>query len=1530
MKSFFTKMAALTTLFVLLSVFNLSAKDKDAEIRKDLKERLPYLMGSNNAGTLFYLAFHPCWETNSNGNALRIYVSSAVATTVRLEIKGLGIFRQKMTVPNDVIDFMLTPSEGQPYTKTDQVKPLPEQIWEGRAVKIWADDPIIVYGVTRFYATSDGYLALPASALGNNYQVSSYADPTNNTFQWLPSYTSIVGIYDNTRVTFRMGGCESCYALKEDGDYLTFNQTIRRTLNEGDVWLIPGIGAFNDLTGSTVKANKPINVISGNFCAYIPSHVAACDFIIEQEMPENVWGKKYHVTPIATRKNYSLIKIFAKKPFTQVYSDGLPAWYIQTPGGIYGSGYIEARAGVMAPGDAAPKPVEISSDEAINVVQFNPGSTDDGVENDPFQLVLTPTQQYQTEIVFNTPGIRGQYGFRTNFINIVYKATADGGIPEDMMWAEVVDGRFNWVPMTAYSGNPGQRFFTTEEDGRHYRSKTIKLQYDGVYRIKANDPFAAYAYGSDYYDSYGFPTSVALADLETPDTLAPYLEFAKDCSGAVTGLVIDEPRIDPENRSNLGLIFMATDDSYNYRFDVDPFVAGIDSRTNWKLTVRNSALNARAHLVFTDRAGNRTDTIINHYSISPNLFPYYRDYGTFKIETPNLEKSLQFTIKNEGDNAITSQYEVYVVLDSDIDQGKPGDIVTYQNFDLVGIKDQNLSPLAVGQERKFDVKFTARTEGTFRDSVGIVVVDKSTGDTCVHQYFALIEAFVGTPFIDAQDKNFYEQVVNTRTQKFDLTVSNPKNTASCNQNATTALKITGIQFTGDEIGNEGSGSVFEVKGLENISAASPLSIKEGESYTFSVSFMPKEVRDYKSVITFLGDATVCKNFTVLEGRGIQPGLLVNGDDWGERLVDPNAYIQKGGTYAYTPYLSPNGAITLSNDGSAIVTLKTPTVTGTPKNGEAFKAKVANTGNIATDYASLTAAGTLQTLFNNKQIKPGEQLTVDVYFDPKVAGEHELIINFPSDATEAPTSLLKGIGVFPRLETADIDFGHLIVGSPEVVKTVNFSAIVNTYDYPVTISDFVAAPAGLITDMNGNGVFKWDRNSLKDKNGVVVTLPVTLQPGDFLTVTGHYLPTAAGSFTATLTSVSDAEIEQVSTWTGTSEVVGSIMLPDTRRTCLNVPVTIRPSIENTGTNDLNVLSVKINNVNNVQPYTPNDFNIDDQFETFVLEGAGKPGAKQEIPIVFTPSTTYNNAVFEIEVEVQTGNDVSTRTTVKTTITVTSTHVIQPSYSTVGPNNQKHKVVDPGQGDAVEYTIYLNTTNAAGPDDNTFTFQTNVTYSKDYLGVSYLNRQNKVAKIKIGQRLADMGWNLTWDVTAYDKVTNKETVTLTFSGPVPFNGNYGNIDIATIVFDAYLPWYKDSDGNVVVKNDTTYIDHVIINNSTCVSYTEENSSSSLSPTCVDNLRPIQISETKYSLKPIAPNPVGSNGADVNFSVGGNNIFTEVKIYNANSELVATLFSGTLNPGEYSARIPVDKLSSGMYFIEMVSGPFRSGFEKLIINK
>jgi hypothetical protein len=117
------------TLLIIMGLFLAGFIHNSAVAQDDLvdsfKENLPQLLNSNNAGTLFWITFHPCWEMAVPITHFRIYVSSAVATTVTLEIPGLAIMRQKVTIPNDVIEFILSPvTEGQAYTKTDRCQPL--------------------------------------------------------------------------------------------------------------------------------------------------------------------------------------------------------------------------------------------------------------------------------------------------------------------------------------------------------------------------------------------------------------------------------------------------------------------------------------------------------------------------------------------------------------------------------------------------------------------------------------------------------------------------------------------------------------------------------------------------------------------------------------------------------------------------------------------------------------------------------------------------------------------------------------------------------------------------------------------------------------------------------------------------------------------------------------------------------------------------------------------------------------------------------------------------------------------------------------------------------------------------------------------------------------------------------------------------------------------------------------------------------------------------------------------------------------
>ncbi|MGA2296279.1 MAG: T9SS type A sorting domain-containing protein, partial [FCB group bacterium] len=675
----------------------------------------------DNTGKDFWLTFHPCWENTGTGNALYIYVSSGVQTTVTLEVPGKGYFIQKPTIANDIIAFEIDPSIGQPYRKTDMVAPDPEKVYDGAGIHVYADQPIIVYGVSRFSYTSDSYLALPVSSLGKEYVVASWPDIGDNgqSFgQYLTSYCEIVAAYDDTKVRFTLGGTSDTRTAGGQKP----GETTQWTLYKGDVLLFGSLGNLADLTGSHWSATKPVAAYSGNYCAYVPENAGYCDFMMEAELPVSTWGTEYHYTPIAGRLKNSMIRIFAKEDNTIIYSDGQILDTIKSGGGgLKVDAWISFRAD-----NGTPRPIVFSANKPISVTQYNTGQTDDNIVSDPFQMALTPLEQYQKEIVFNTPGIKGGKGFNINWINIVYKTNDDGTMPDDLMFAQVVGGQFVWKKINSFSPDAGL-LFRVPINGHQYACKQLLLPGDGVYKIKSDELFCVYAYGFSPYDSYGHPAFVGLKDLEHNDILPPDPQFRVLGNGTIVAknnlndaTVEDMPR--NSSRSNLAKISMDADSSFNYQFSYQDFIAGVDSATTWTGWVQNPTNEARLVVTFSDRCANDTTITIQYFPINalvtirPDL-----DFGNAaigdtvykniwivnksKMLTINID-SLRFKLQNQG-------------------------------FDILGkILPITIQPM---DSVKYQVRFTATHIGTFIDSLGV-------NDTSTVNYKAQIKANV--PFVN--------------------------------------------------------------------------------------------------------------------------------------------------------------------------------------------------------------------------------------------------------------------------------------------------------------------------------------------------------------------------------------------------------------------------------------------------------------------------------------------------------------------------------------------------------------------------------------------------------------------------------------------------------------------------------------------------------------------------------------------------------------------------------------------------------------
>ena len=167
MKQFVTPLL----LVLLLSSYTAYAQE---DIIEELKNAYTEHLGSNNFGTEFWIANPPAYEETAGNNFVKIFVMSPFETNVTVEVAGKDYKKEMKTIPNDVISFDLRPDIGQVKSKALAEPPWPEQIYKGAGIHITSDEPVAVYCIVRFQATSDGYMAVPMQALGKSYIVAAY------------------------------------------------------------------------------------------------------------------------------------------------------------------------------------------------------------------------------------------------------------------------------------------------------------------------------------------------------------------------------------------------------------------------------------------------------------------------------------------------------------------------------------------------------------------------------------------------------------------------------------------------------------------------------------------------------------------------------------------------------------------------------------------------------------------------------------------------------------------------------------------------------------------------------------------------------------------------------------------------------------------------------------------------------------------------------------------------------------------------------------------------------------------------------------------------------------------------------------------------------------------------------------------------------------------------------------------------------------------------------------------------------------
>jgi len=399
----------------------------------------------DNRGTDFWIGF----PQNNVGTAkLTLFIASDVDGKATIEISGLS-YKEEVNFIEGTLSSIQIPVDAQ-KTLHDKVAQL--------GVHVTASAPITLYGLSQEQYTTDAFLALPTPNLGQEYFAISYSESA------VGSQFMVVGTENDTSVEIIP---KSKSGVREAG------QSFVITLQQGETYRVVADDVSGDLTGSQIRSDKPVAVLSGHVCTQVPAGRSACDFIVEQIPPISSWGKQFITVPLASRKYGDTFRVVAADDETPIYINNSHIITLQK--GQYYEFILT-------------KPSLIESDKPILLAQYSNGGGFDNVTADPFMMLVTPAGQYLSHYIVSTPA----EGISKNYVNIVIPASSRDSLKLD---GKAVVGTFSTL------------------EGTRYQTAQIEVEL-GQHTIEANAPFGAYIYGFDDWDSYGYPAGTALRNLE--------------------------------------------------------------------------------------------------------------------------------------------------------------------------------------------------------------------------------------------------------------------------------------------------------------------------------------------------------------------------------------------------------------------------------------------------------------------------------------------------------------------------------------------------------------------------------------------------------------------------------------------------------------------------------------------------------------------------------------------------------------------------------------------------------------------------------------------------------------------------------------------------------------------------------------------------------------------------------------------------------------------------------------------------------
>lgn len=605
----------------------------------------------------------------ARGVEMRIFVSARNWTNVQINYPDGFIDRYR--IPKDsVLNISVSNTY---YNQNPEVK-------KKNAIEIITDNPVIVYAFCSQSFSSDSYACIPTSNWGNEYVVLSMPNdnynpidppPTRNDslvqFTPRPSEFLIIAYHNNTRISFKpkvqtAGG-------KQPTQYYTV------TLDKGETYLVQSRDyprGFGDLSGTLIKSDKPIGVLSGHtrtaILQNVPKGKDSKDHIVEMLQPVSAWGQLYFSVPFGTSPHGDYFKVTNLEPETKlkVYQSPYPVEYLFNDS-------LQVREF-----ESINTPTIWQSDKPIQVAQFmqRKGTDQESKDYDPAMVLLPPREQFIHHVLAATPG--GVF-FRPNqytkhFVALIAENSALDSLFIDKVLIDTI------API---------RKQTIVNTDLHWAIIELKPGTHDIY--SPTGKLSGILFGTGEYDSYAMVLGAGLLEPDLEDNLGPIALVDTNCF-QINGIIKDFPS---ENSS--GINFARVNDTLTYNVDwilYNPQPG--DTVITFKATILDINKPARFLIDFWDKQGNknRYDYQYEPYNLN---YPIKLDFGVMSW-TDSL--CMPIYLKNESKKPITlnsvdlpkdKRLKLTLNFNTPIDlqpnETLTGEICFYPNKSLENLKD---------------------------------------------------------------------------------------------------------------------------------------------------------------------------------------------------------------------------------------------------------------------------------------------------------------------------------------------------------------------------------------------------------------------------------------------------------------------------------------------------------------------------------------------------------------------------------------------------------------------------------------------------------------------------------------------------------------------------------------------------------------------------------------------------------------------------------------------------------------------------